>query len=52
MLTAAEVGMVLGITARTVYGIPEDRLPRYRLGSGACAVRFDLADVEVFCTSG
>ena len=51
MLTASEVGKLLAISARTVYDIPEDRLPRYRLGAGRGAVRFDPADVEAYRTS-
>ncbi len=43
--------MMLGIAARTVYSIPEDRLPRYRLGAGAGSVRFDPADVKEYLAS-
>jgi predicted DNA-binding transcriptional regulator AlpA len=48
MLKAATVGQLLGLSARAVYDIPEHDLPRYRLGAGRGAVRFDPADVEAY----
>src|SRR5574343_130777 len=51
MLTAAEVAALLGISRRTVPDIPEAQLPRYRMGRGRGAVRFDPADVETYRAS-
>lgn len=51
MLTAADVGRLLGISARTVYAIPEVQLPRYRMGAARGAVRFDPLDVENYKAS-
>jgi predicted DNA-binding transcriptional regulator AlpA len=51
MLTAKEVGTMLAISARAVYDIPDDQLPRYRMGAGRGAVRFDLQDVEAYRTA-
>lgn len=51
MLTAADVAAMLGLKPRTVYDIPVDQLPRYRLGAGRGAVRFEQADVEAYKAS-
>lgn len=51
LLTAAQVASQLAISARTVYDIPESRLPRYRLGAGRGAIRFAQADVDAYLAS-
>lgn len=48
MLTAREVAAMLGIKPRTVYDIPLDQLPRYQLGAGRGAVRYEPADVDTY----
>lgn len=48
LITAREVGAMLGISARAVYDIPDEELPRFRLGAGRGAVRFDPSDVEAY----
>lgn len=48
MLTAAQVAPLLGLSVRAVYDIDESDLPRYRVGAGRGAVRFDPADVEQY----
>ncbi|KQU78174.1 MULTISPECIES: helix-turn-helix domain-containing protein [unclassified Rhizobacter] len=46
MISALEVGRLLGISARAVYDLhATGRLPAYRIGR---AVRFEVADVEAF----
>lgn len=34
LITAKAAGAMLGLSARAVYAIPDDALPRYRLGAG------------------
>ena len=48
MLKAAEVALMLGLSPRSVYDIPDDQLPRFRIGAGQGAVRFALPDVEAY----
>lgn len=48
LLDARAVGLLLGLSARAVYDIPEHALPRYRLGAGRGALRFAPADVEIY----
>ena len=49
LLTAAEAGERLGISARTVYAIAKaGKLACHRLGVGNGAVRFDPADLEAY----
>lgn len=48
MLKAAEVADLLGISARAVYDIPDDQLPRFRIGAGRGAVRFEPSDVAEY----
>ncbi|MNL32801.1 Helix-turn-helix domain protein [compost metagenome] len=49
LLTAAEAGQRLGISARTVYAIAKaGRLACHRLGVGNGAIRFDPADLEEY----
>jgi predicted DNA-binding transcriptional regulator AlpA len=48
LITARAVAAMLGISQRAVYQIPEADLPRYRLGAGRGAVRFDPADVHTY----
>lgn len=49
MLTAAEAGKVLGLSARTMYDLAKaGRVKCYRMGVGAGAVRFDPADLEEY----
>lgn len=51
LLTALEAAQLLRLDVRTVYDIPEDQLPRYRLGRGRGAVRFAMADVEAYAVA-
>ena len=51
MLSAAQVAELLGLSARSVYDIPESRLPRYRVGAQGGAIRYELADVEAYKAS-
>lgn len=48
LLTAKQVGPMLGLSARAVYDIPEAALPRYRVGAGRGAVRFHSRDVSAY----
>ena len=48
MLTAAQVASLLSISQRAVYDIPLNELPRYHLGRGRGAVRYEPADVEAY----
>lgn len=49
LLTAREVGALLGLSARAVYdAAAAGHLACYRLGVGRGAVRFDPADVEAY----
>lgn len=34
LITAQQAGALLGLSARAVYDIPDDDLPRYRVGAG------------------
>jgi hypothetical protein len=47
MLTAAEVGRLLGVSARKVYDIPPEHLPRYQYGPRG-AVRYAETDVREY----
>jgi predicted DNA-binding transcriptional regulator AlpA len=51
MLDAKAVAQLLGLSARAVYDIPVERLPRYRVGAGSGAVRFAPSDVEAYLES-
>jgi excisionase family DNA binding protein len=47
MLTAAEAGKLLGLSARTMYDLARvGKVKCYRMGVGDGAVRFDPADLE------
>lgn len=47
MLTAAQAGKVLGLSARTMYDLARaGKVKCYRMGVGDGAVRFDPADLE------
>ena len=48
MLKASEVAPLLGLSARAVYDIPDDQLPRFRIGAGRGAVRFSMEAVEAY----
>ena len=51
MLTAAEAAKRLGLAVRSVYDIPADQLPRYRIGAGRGAVRFASQDIDAYLAS-
>ena len=49
LLTAAEAGNRLGISARSMYAIAKaGKIACHRLGLGNGAVRFDLSDIEAY----
>lgn len=49
MLTAAEAGKLLGLSARTMYDLARvGKVKCYRMGVGDGAVRFDPADLEEY----
>lgn len=49
MLTAAEAGKVLGLSARTMYDLARaGKIAHHRMGVGDGAVRFDPADLEEY----
>lgn len=49
MLTAAEAGARLGISARTMYAIAKaGKIACHRLGVGNGAIRFDPSDIEAY----
>lgn len=49
MLTAAQAGKVLGLSARTMYDLARaGKVACHRLGVGDGAVRFDPADLEEY----
>lgn len=48
MLTAKAVAALLGLSPRSIYDIPPNLLPCYRMGAGRGAVRYELADVEAY----
>ena len=48
MLNAKAAAALLGLSVRAVYAIPDRDLPRYRVGAGRGAVRFDPSDVQTY----
>lgn len=49
MLTAAEAGKLLGLSARTMYDLAKaGKIACHRMGVGDGAVRFDPADLEEY----
>ena len=47
-MTAEEAAKRMGLAVRSVYDIPDNLLPRYRICAGRGAVRFDPQDVDAY----